>query len=159
MFDYQTKSQNISSSDAFHVSKLLFDNVEIIIPQDEVVSIESIHELNPADSGKRFIGEIFKQNFTVPVYCLSDSMELLACVSEVRSKCVVIRHGDVDFSLLCQDIQNVVLYDMRLQKVPRCMTGRNMPVTHLCLYKEVVNLLNLGLVTNASCLYEYIMKA
>lgn len=159
MFGHETKSQNANSGTAYHVSKLLFDTVEIIIPQDEVVSIESIHELNPADNGKRFIGEINKQNTTVPVYCFSDSMEILARAPEDRSKCVVIRHGDEDFSLLCQDIQNVVLNDMRLQTVPPCMSGRNMPVTHLCLYKEVVNLLNLGLVTNASCLYEYIKNA
>lgn len=159
MFEYQTKSQNISSGAAYHVSKLLFDTVEIIIPQDEVVSIESIHELNPTDSNKRIIGKIYKQNITVPVYCFSDSMEILASAPEDRSKCIVIRHGDEDFSLLCQDIQNVVLNDMRLQTVPPCMNGRNMPVTHLCLYKEVVNLLNLGLVTNASCLYEYIKNA
>lgn len=159
MFGYETKSQGGNSGAAYHVSKLLFDTVEIIIPQDEVVSIESIHELSPADSSKRFIGEIYKKNITVPVYCFSDAMEIMACAPEDRSKCVVIRHGDEDFSLLCQDIQNVVLNDMRLQTVPPCMNGRNMPVTHLCLYKEVVNLLNLGLVTNASCLYEYIKKS
>lgn len=161
MFNYKAKSQTITVSPdaAYYVSKLLFGAVEVIIPQDEVVSIESISELNSDIKNKRYIGEIYKQKVMVPVYCFSDAMEILSHVPEDRSKCVVIRHRDGYFSILCEDVTNVVLSDMRLQTVPACMHSRIMPLTHLCLYKEAGNLLKLGLVTNAECLNEYIRNA
>lgn len=159
MINYETRNQAVSSDDAYYVCKLLFGVVEVIIPQDEVVSIESVYELTPGDENNRNIGEIFKQKIKIPVYCFSDSMEILSQVPEGRTKCVIVRHKDGDFSILCQDIQNVVLSDMRLQTVPPCMNSRNMPLTHLCLYKEFGNLVKLGLITNAACLNEYIKNA
>ena len=155
MFNLESKQQMVNSGTAYHVSKLLFGGIEVIIPQDEVVSIESVYELKPGIESKRYIGEIYKQRAKVPVYCFSDSMEILTHAPGDRSKCVVIRHIDGDFSILCHDIQNVVFSDMRLQAVPSCMKKPVMPLTHLCLYKEV-GFLKLGLVTNAVCLNEYI---
>lgn len=152
------KSQAVNSQAAYHVTKLLFDNVEVIIPQREVVSIESIHELKAVGKDKNCIGEIDRKPVNVPVYSFSDEMEILPGVSEARSKCVVISHNEGDFSLLCRDIQNAVLSDMRLQEVPLCMHNREMPLTHLCLYKETDKYLKLGLVSNAECLNQYIKK-
>lgn len=155
MFNLESKQQMVNPGTAYHVSKLLFGGIEVIIPQDEVVSIESVYELKPVIESKRYIGEIYKQKAKVPVYCFSDSMEILTHAPEDRPKCVVIRHIDGDFSVLCHDIQNVVFSDMRLQAVPSCMKKPVMPLTHLCLYKEA-GFLKLGLVTNAACLNEYI---
>jgi len=156
MLDSQKKTHALNSDAAYHVSKLLLGDVEVIIPQQEVVSIESIHQLKPADINKKYIGKIYKRHIIVPVYYLSDSMEILHGATNERSKCVVIKHHDGDFSVLCQDIQNVVLSDMRLQTLPQCMNSRAMPLTHLCLYKDTEKSLKLGLVTDAECLNKYI---
>lgn len=159
MLNHEIKNQTVNSGAAYHVSKLLLGAIEVIIPQHEVVSVESVYELSPGNNNQKYVGEIYKQWGKLPVYCFSDSMEMLTRIPEDRSKCVVIRHSDGDFSILCQDIQNVVLSEMRLQTVPACMDNRTMPLTHLCLYKEADNLLKLGLVTNAACLNKYIKKS
>lgn len=159
MIDYEYKDQALNADDAYYVCKLLFGAIEVIIPQEEVVSIESVYELVPGDEKHRSIGEIFKNKIKVPVYCFSDSMEILSQLPEDRTKCVIVRHKEGDFSVLCRDIQNVVFSDMRLQAVPTCMTSHNMPLTHLCLYKEFGDLVKLGLVSNAECLNEYIKNA
>lgn len=156
MSAYPNKSQTQNSDVAYHLSKLLLGDVEVIIPQEEVVSIESIHQLIPADKNKKYIGKIHKRHIKVPVYYLSDSMEILHAATNERSKCVVIKHHEGDFSVLCQDIENVVLSDMRLQSLPQCMNSKVMPLTHLCLYKDAEKILKLGLVTNAECLNKYI---
>lgn len=158
MAAYHNTSRVVNSQAVYHVTKLLFDNVEVIIPQQEVVSIESIHELKAVGKDKKYVGRIDREQVKVPVYSFSDEMKILPGVSETRSKCVVIRHDEGDFSLLCRDIQNAVLSDMRLQEVPLCMHNGEMPLTHLCLYKETDKFLKLGLVSNAECLSQYIKK-
>lgn len=156
MFDPETKDNPLGHGILYHVTKLVFGSIEVMVPQGEVLSVESVYELSPRSNDKKHIGVIYKKKTRIPVYCFSDSMEILRQAPEDRSKCVVIRHDEGDFSILCHDIKNVVLSDMRLQAVPACMNSRKMPLSHLCLYKESSSLLTLGLVTNAACLNGYI---
>lgn len=156
MINYETNDQSVSPVVAYHVARLNIGNVELIIPQDEIVSIESTFTLNSMQEIKLSIGEISRDNVKVPVYCFSESMEILTGRPDDISKCVVIRHPDGDFSIVCNEIQNLVLSDMRLQNVPACMNSHHVPLTYLCLYKETDNVMKLGLVSNADCLHEYI---
>ena len=85
MFNSETKNSTVSTNEGYHVCKLFFSGIEIIIPQDEVVSIESVYELTPEDENKKYIGEIYKQKARVPVYCFSDAMEVLTQLPEGSS--------------------------------------------------------------------------
>lgn len=156
MFEPKTENKILSPDAGYHVSKLSFGNIELLMPQSEILSIESIYELDSNKKNGKYIGEIYRQGIKLPVYCFSDSMEILNYLPEDRFKCVVISHSQSDFAILCNDITNIILSDISLQNVPVCMISDVMPFTHLCLYKETYHIHKLSLVTNANCLNKYI---
>jgi len=156
MFDNNGNNITIHPDMAYHVSRLSFGGIEIIMPQTEIVSIESVYELERDKENKKYLGLIYKQGVKVPVYCFSAEMKVLTYLPEDRFQCVVIRSETGDFAVLCNEIKNVVLSDIRFEPIPKCMENASVPLTHLCLYKENENGMKVGLVTNAACLNEYI---
>ena len=156
MFGPETENKVLGSDDAYHISKLSFGGIELLMPQNEILSIESVYELDSNIKDGKHIGEIYKQGYKLQVYCFSDSMEILKKLPKDRIKCVVIRHSHSGFAILCNDINNIILSDISIQNIPICMNSDLMPFSHLCLYKEDDHISKLGLVTNAICLNKYI---
>lgn len=158
MFDHNNGNQIRDPENAYHISKLYFADIEIMMPQNEIVSIESIYELDTASTDNKYLGMIYRQGEKLPVYCFSEDMEILDYLPEGRSQCVVIRHQQGDYALLCHDIKNMVLTDLNIQSLPLCMLTKSMPLTHLCLYNEASMTVKLGLITNADQLANYISR-
>lgn len=160
MFDKNISELTQDVDQQYHVSKLFFDGVELLMPQNEIFSIESIYELElePVQENRKHIGVIYRQGVKLPVYGFSGMMDILKSVPEDRFQCVVIRHLQSNFAILCNEIINVTLDEIDFQDIPDCMSHGLIPLTHLCLYKEKDNHLKLGLVTNADCLNKYISQ-
>jgi len=158
MIDMQIKDKLRKDNAKFHVSILSFAGIELIVPQSEILSIESIYELETSNGNERHIGVIYKQGVKLPVYCFSKSMDLYRSLPEDRFQCVVLKHDELMISLLCFEITNAVISDIEFQKLPICMNNNIIPLTHLCLYKGTDNVRKLGMVTSTVCLNEYINK-
>jgi len=158
MPDHNNAYQVTDSENMYHISKLYFGDIEIMIPQNEVVSIESIYELDTASTDSKYLGIIYRQGKKLPVYCFSGDMEILDYLPEGSSQCVIIRHQQGDYAVLCHDIKNIVLNDLNIQALPLCMRTKNMPLTHLCLYKEASMSMKMGLITNTDQLANYISQ-
>jgi len=156
MFDNKGNNSPLNSNMAYHVSRLSFGGIEILMPQSDIVSIESIYELDRDKDNNKYLGLIYKQGTKIPVYCFSETMNVLTYLPEDRFQCVVVRSEYGDFAVLCNEIKNVVLSDIRFEPIPQCMDNGVVPLTHLCLYRENESGMKLGLVTNAACLNAYI---
>lgn len=159
MFDKEannTLSGTLKSEATYHVSKLSFGGIEIIMPQSEIVSIESIYELERGKDNKKYLGLIYRQGAKVPVYCFSEKMNVLSYLPDDRFQCVVIRGDQGDFAVLCHEIKNAVLTDIYFESIPPCMDNGLIPLTHFSLYRDAENCMKVGLVTNAACLKAYI---
>lgn len=140
----------------YHISRLSFDDLELLIPQDDVVSVESVYELNTKTDQNKFLGYIPFQSSRIPVYSLSASLELMPFVADNRAQCVVVKYSGGWFALLCQEIRNFQLTDIRFEPVPACMNHSAMPLTHLALYSNAGGDRQLGLVSHADLIMHYI---
>lgn len=158
MTDFQFKNKSQRDDARYHVSMLSFAGIKLIVPQSEILSIESIYELESNEDNENHIGVIYKQGIKLPVYCFSKSMEIYKSLPEDRFQCVVLQHENIMFSLLCNEITNAVISEIEFHKLPICMNNNRVPLTHLCLYKDADNMHKLGMVTNTIRLNEYINK-
>ena len=156
MFGVASENKVLTSDAEYHVSKLSFGGIELLMPQNEILSIESVYELDSNNKEGKQIGEIDKYGCKMQVFCFSESMEVLNKIPKDRIKCVVIKHSHSNFAILCNDIDNIILRDISLHNIPICMNNDFMPFSHLCLYNDSDHIHKLALVTNAVCLNKYI---
>lgn len=150
------KAKHQQTPDVYHVSKLYFSGLELMIPQDDVVSVDSVFELVRSRENQKPIGHLIHQGSRMPVYCMSASLDILSFVPEAHTHCIVLRHSQGEFALLCQDIKNFDLSDIIFEKLPACMVHEDMPISHLSIYKDHNGRKNLGLVSNADLLAHVI---
>jgi len=143
----------------FHLSILSFGSIELLMPQCDIVSIESLNELNSQYDNHLSIGSLTIQGKDIPVYCFSENMDFLIYHPADRMQCVIIKHDSALFGVVCCELTNKVLNSLCFEDVPVAMKNINMPITHLCLYKMDEVDMGLGLVTNASALNYYIDMA
>ena len=140
---------------SYHISKLCFAGIELLIPQSDVFSIESVYELITADNHQGCVGYIQQQADMIPVYCMAAELEFLDEAPENRTQCVVLHHMGKAYSILCEEIKNIQLSDINFEAVPACILHPGMPLSHLAIYSESEQGQKLGLVSNADLLGQY----
>ena len=140
----------------YHVSRISFGGIDILMPQSEIVSTESVYELERGQGNHKYLGVINKQGAKIPVYCFSETMNVLTYLPEDRLQCVVISSKQGNYGVLCHDINNITLNDIKIEPIPQCMNNAVVPITHLCIYKEMMGETRLGLITNSDIFNNYI---
>ena len=55
MIDNDIKNKPLNADMAYHVSRLSFSGIEMLMPQSEIVSIESIYELERDKENKKYL--------------------------------------------------------------------------------------------------------
>lgn len=142
----------------YHVSRLKIGDSELLLPQTDVISIESIYELNHSSETKTAAGSIYRQGRVIDVYCLTASLELVQDIPESYTQCAVISEPKGVYALLCQEVRNLQLSDIHFEPLPVCMSHSGMPLTHLAVYgdSESDGRARLGVVSHAEMLKHYI---
>ena len=140
----------------YHISILSFDGIDLVMPQSDIVSIESLHELSSQFDNPLSIGKLKLQGKDVPVFCFSENMDFLTYHPVDRVQCVIIKYNTVLFGIVCCELQNKVLNTLCIEDIPPLMQKINMPITHFCLYKASDSARKFGLVTDADALNHYI---
>lgn len=146
------------SADLYHISKLCFSGIELLIPQSDVLSIESVYELIEEKKHQGCVGYIQQQVELIPAYCMEAELELLDVIPENRTQCVVLRHMGKAFSIVCEEVKNIQLSDIDFESVPDCIAHPGMPLSHLAIYSESEQGQQLGLISNADLLGQYMLK-
>ncbi|VAW64530.1 hypothetical protein MNBD_GAMMA09-927 [hydrothermal vent metagenome] len=150
-------NQPVSQNNQYYISILAFDDIEILLPQSDISSIESIYEFEKSAHKAKHLGHILNRNKKVPVYSFSSSLDLIkAYPGTRRPQCAILKHSYGEFAILCQDIRNTILSNIHFQNIPECMNNNKIPLTHLCLYQETNDRQKVGMVSNADALYNYI---
>lgn len=142
----------------YHVSRLKIAESELLLPQTDVMSIESVYEINHSSELKTAAGSIYRQGSVIDVFCLSPSLDLLQEIPESYTQCVIMSESEGVYALLCQEVRNLELDDIHFEPLPVCMNHSNMPLTHLAVYgeSESESQDRLGLVTHSELLKHYI---
>ena len=156
MTSVDMQNEMTGSELVYHLSRISFGGIDILMPQSEIVSIESVYELERGQNNQKYLGVINKQGAKVPVYCFSETMNVLTYLPEDRLQCVIISSKQGDYAVLCHDINNITLSNIQIESIPQCMNNGVVPITHLCMYKEMMGETRLGLITNSEIFNNYI---
>ena len=154
------KNQPVPQEKQYYISVLSFDGIDILLPQNEISSVESIYEFEKSTQNEKHQGYILNRGEDIAVYGFSSSLELISSYagSGRPQQCIILNHSYGKFAILCQDIRNMIISNIHFQLIPECMNSGQTPLTHICLYQEANNNQKVGMVSNADALFNYIRQ-
>ena len=107
------------------------------------MGLEPAVDVDLSRTDDRSIGVILYENRQLPVYCFTQDLELTRTLPESRRICVCLRHGNFQFGLLCDEVDNTQDLNFATFMVPECMKTENCPVEKLAVYgNKVINIVS-----------------
>lgn len=140
----------------FNAMSIRIDNAEFLVTQDEVVTFESIPELNSSNKSSHSLGTISVDGQDTQVYGLSGELEFIEHIPDGRDTCVVLRKGNQMIGLICNEFKALELTMFNVQKLPECMSHNKSPIGALCVYQLKDGLPAIGKVLTADAISAYI---
>jgi len=114
---------------------LTLGDATLAVPQGEVLTLESMLDLEPDAEGLR-VGWITLHGQRWPVYCPSASLEPLASLPEARRVCVMLAVGKELFGLACESVSTVDAEHLDFTALPVCMSMPEHPISALAQSEE-----------------------
>lgn len=130
---------------------IIIDGLNLLLPQGEIRTLESIAELDTAAPVLQSAGWVVYAQKHWPVYCLSEDLSLMSLVPAERRACAIMAMGAGYIGILCDDM--IILKDFAAQRheLPVAMKLADTPVLHLVAYEQ-----GIACVTNANKLTAYV---
>lgn len=128
------------------------DGLNLLLPQGEIRTLESIAELDTAAApALHSVGWVVYAQKHWPVYCLSGELSLMSRVPAERRACAMMAMGAGYIGILCDDM--IILNDFIAQRheLPVTMRLADTPILHLVAYER-----DIACVSNANKLTAYI---
>ena len=127
------------------------DGLNLLLPQGEIRTLESIAELDTAAPALRSAGWIVYAQKHWPVYCLSEELSLMSLVPAERRACAILAMGSGYIGILCDDM--IILNDFTAQRheLPISMRLADSPILHLVAYEQ-----DIACVSNANKLTAHV---
>jgi len=117
---------------------LLMDGLKILIPQDQVIALETITALDVSKADNYTVGHFQFSNKTWPVYCFSHNLTILSSVNLNQKFCVLLQTENNFFGILSEQALLLKSQDIRTQLLPESMMIENSPITELAIYNKEV---------------------
>jgi chemotaxis signal transduction protein len=114
------------------------DDRKLLIPQQEISSLESILDLATAPQEPPAIGSFNLAEEVWPVFCLSNELDILLEIPSTRRMCVLLKDSNHALGLACDQIEPLRHQNMRLQPLPSCMKTSTSPVQALVLHGDAI---------------------
>lgn len=114
------------------------DDRKLLIPQQEINSLESIFDLATTPQEPPAVGAFTLAGELWPVFCLSSNLDVLLEIPNARRMCVLLKDDNHTLGLVCDQIEPLRQQDMRLQPLPPCMKTSTSPVQALVFHNEAV---------------------
>lgn len=153
--DNQTSADQLAGTSLNAIS-VRIDNMEFLIPQDEVVTFESIPELDISNKSRHSLGTFNVDGQDTQIYCLSDELDLIEHIPEGRETCVVLRKENQMIGLICNEFKALEFTMFNVQKLPECMSQIKSPIGALCVYQLKDSLPAIGKLLTADAISTYI---
>jgi hypothetical protein len=116
---------------------LAVDGLALALPQRDIVTIELVSALQPAQDGGQEIGWFAKGTQRWPVYCLDRRFAPVAALEQAARVCVLFRSegrtlglAGAQVSLLAADA------DLDVRPLPACLTRPGSPLVGLALHRD-----------------------
>lgn len=131
------------------------DGHRLLLPQREVVSLESVLDLRRTGIDPPAVGLIEWAGEDWPVYCPSGAMlAMTATIPPQRRFCLLLGDDWHRLAILCDQVEMLGAADWRTQPVPTCMAKPDGLIEALIAHRETVDCL-----TNTARLAAFCRRA
>jgi len=118
---------------------LAVDGLVVALPQRDIVTIELVSALQPAQNGGHEIGWFAKGTQRWPVYCLDRRFAPAAALAETARMCVLFRSEDRTLGLAGAQVSLLAAdADLDVRPLPACLTRPGSPLVGLALRRDAM---------------------
>ena len=130
---------------------LAIDGLNLIVPQADIRTVESIADVAVVDKMPKSVGWINYRGQLWPVVCLSHELLLLDAIPASRRACVMLAFDGNYLGLLCDDAKVLANFSQQNFAVPVSMRTHESPITGLIHYQQ-----GLACLSDASHLISFV---
>lgn len=155
--DATTNMATTVAAQMHKVVVLTIDGLKLILPQGDIRTVESVTDVDTADSPASGAGWIKYLGRRWPVYCLSDELDFLSHAPNTRRACVMLalQSGHSGYlGLLCDDARVLANFVQQSFPVPASMQLKESPISALVNYED-----GLACISNASHIEAFVALA
>jgi len=134
---------------------LSLGSVNLLVQQSEIASIGNIQDIDLEKPSQRSIGWIHFNSHKIPVYCLTELLEIEHFISNNKTIYAVLKDDETYISIMCVEATSFKHQVVKLHPLPECMQTAPCPVNTLCLYKDTNNI-DVNFVISTKSLAGYI---
>ena len=127
---------NIELSEHFAV--LVFAGLQLLIPQNDIFSLEPTIDMTPAALSIGGVGQLQQSNTIYALYALSADFTLLNSCPESYRIAVLMKNVNPVYGVLCEQIDTIKRDQLSIHPVPAAMRRENSPLLALALVGEEV---------------------
>lgn len=133
---------------------LKINALRLVLAQADVRSLESVMDIDPADSPQGGVGWVPYAGQCWPAYCLGEGLQLLARIPVARRVCVLLVLPRGYLGVLCDEVRTLVDFHEASFEIPACMQVAQSPIGGLRRVDE-----GLACVSDAGRLSAYIQQS
>ncbi len=132
---------------------LLIEGMYLFIPQDDIVLVEVIADVQKVPSPQGEVGWFLKHGLESPVFCLANDLSLLSEIPKSSEYFILLKADPQPVGITCDYVENINTkrQPLNMQDVPRSMIIPNSPLKQLVFYKDTI-----AIVSNGEALIKYL---
>lgn len=117
---------------------LVFAGLQVLIPQNDIFSLEPIIDMTPPDADSRSVGQLQQSGHAWSLYALSANLTLLTSRPDSYRIAILIKNSQPVCGLLCEQVYSIERSEISIHPVPAAMQCENSPLLALAMVGEEV---------------------
>ena len=134
---------------------LTIGSLSLLAASADVVSIESVDEIDQPSPAHSAVGSIHYYGQDIPAYSVTENLDVESATSDDKTICVVLKHDKSLIALLCSKAAPFEHPIIRSFPLPECMRANRTPIRTLCLYR-IEGKDDIACVISADSIIDYI---
>ena len=138
--DHKFENSNQSTQGFMQLS---IGKVSLLLPLEQVVSLETVLDIEWNASEFGLLGQIKSGGTDRPVFSLGEDLQFVDELTEERKVCVCLGNNENGFGIICDQVNTLDSSEVELVDLPSCMETENTPVNALAIKdKQVMSVTN-----------------
>lgn len=121
-----------------HFAVLSFDGLQLLIPQNDIYSLEPIADITPSVADNGSLGQLKQGSQVWSLYALSSDLTVLTSRPDNYRIVILMKNIQPAFGLLCEQVNTIESNQIRIHPMPPAMNCKDSPLLALALTGEEV---------------------